>query len=209
MPAHWTAKCYEFDNKEARNGTKIHRTGGSPNNAALIIERGHRPLPAQSGHRELASSMSVHCHKLKTCTATNTASYSITWSVRASGESGKVMPSVSRESTRDQTGDQSEKASLLSRARIRPTSMPSRRYDSSPVVDVLIVAEVATACGLRTVRVGKPGGARDGGLSAWAAPVYCGFMAPGGSRRHGSGADNNGSGKRYFDEHLHLRVWSG
>jgi hypothetical protein len=34
-------------------------------------------------------------------------------------------------------------------------------------------------------------------------------MAPGGSRRHGGGADNNDCGKRYFDEHFHLRVWSG
>jgi hypothetical protein len=31
-------------------------------------------------------------------------------------------------------------------------------------------------------------------------------MAPGRSRRHGGGADNNDSGKRYFDEHFHLRV---
>jgi hypothetical protein len=89
---------------------------------------------------------------------------------------------------------------------IRPTSMPSWRYAASPVVDVLIVAEAATACGRRTVGVGKPRGARDGGLSARIAPVHCSSMAPGGSRRHGGGADNNGSGKRYFDEHFHLRV---
>src|SRR5262249_56250962 len=89
---------------------------------------------------------------------------------------------------------------------IRPTSMPSRRYAASPVVDVLIVAEAATACGRRAVGVGKPRGARDGGLSARIAPVHCSFMAPGGSRRHGGGADNNDSGKRYFDEHFPLRL---
>jgi len=34
-PAHWTAKCYEFDNKEVRNGTKNGSSrvaGGSPHN---------------------------------------------------------------------------------------------------------------------------------------------------------------------------------
>src|SRR5262245_12462161 len=66
--AHWTAKCYEFDNKEVRNGTKNGSprvAGGSPNNAALIIERGHRPLATQSGHRELASSMSAKAKDMR------------------------------------------------------------------------------------------------------------------------------------------------
>src|SRR5262249_53057296 len=75
-PAHWTAKCYEFDNKEVRNGTKNGSprvAGGSPNNAALIIERGHRPLPLKA---DIASLPRACLPKLKTCAATNTVSCS-------------------------------------------------------------------------------------------------------------------------------------
>jgi hypothetical protein len=96
--AHWTAKCYEFDNKEVRNGTKNGSprvAGGSPNNAALIIERGHRPLLKA----DIASLPRACLPKLKICTATNAVFCSITRSVRASRRSGKVMP-VSRASMR-------------------------------------------------------------------------------------------------------------
>ena len=99
-PAHWTAKCYEFDNKEVRNGTKNGSprvAGGSPKNAALIIERGHRALPLKADIASLpragpftAKAKDARCNE-----------YSIlfTWPVRASSRSGKVMP-VSRASIR-------------------------------------------------------------------------------------------------------------
>src|SRR5262245_25124984 len=196
-PAHWTAKCYEFDNKEVRNGTKNGSPRvavGSPNNAALIIERGHRPLATQSGHRELASSMSAKAKDMRCSERSIRFDHLAGAREQAEREGDAGVTRVDR---------------CFSPLSVRPTSGPSRGYAASPCVDVLIVAEAATACGRRTVGVGKPGGARDGGLSARIAPVHCSFMAPGGSRRHGGGADNNDSGKCYFDEHFHLRVWSG
>src|SRR6266403_5708308 len=74
------------------------------------------------------------------------------------------------------------------------------RYDSSPVIDVFVIAKVAAACGLRTVRVGKPRGTRNGGLSAWNAAMRCNLTALGRGRRHSDGANDNWSGERYFGE---------
>src|SRR5260370_12557324 len=51
------------------------------------------------------------------------------------------------------------------------------RYDSSPVIDVFVIAKVAATCGLRTVRVGKPRGTRNGGASALKASSGSNFSA--------------------------------
>src|SRR5260370_14528765 len=52
------------------------------------------------------------------------------------------------------------------------------RYDSSPVVDVFVIAKVAATCGLRTVRVGKPRGTRNGGPSALEPALPLKLSAP-------------------------------
>src|SRR5262249_1709990 len=95
-PAHWTAKCYEFDNKEVRNGTKkriVPRCAPKADIASLP-----RACPFT------AKAQDMRCNE-----------YSIlfTWPVRASRRSGKVMP-VSRASM-----------SGFPPLSIRPTSMPA------------------------------------------------------------------------------------
>src|SRR5258708_31459893 len=77
------------------------------------------------------------------------------------------------------------------------------RYDSSPVVDVFVIAKVAATCGLRTVRVGKPRGTRNGGLSAWNAAMRCNLTALCRGRRHSDRAKDKFSGGRHFFEHSH------
>jgi hypothetical protein len=47
---------------------------------------------------------------------------------------------------------------------------------SSKALEHLIVARATTACGCGTVRVEKRGGARNDGLSMWAAPMDWNFL---------------------------------